>query len=171
MFLSCLALIWSLYVQAICTTSQKYSCLRPQLRHCSVCHKSMNCFVKFQVDNKPFICFRQLDHKIYRKKPFTAHTLARIQSGFITELIHKYFFIKYIFILCYDQQMYNYLKSYYTPTCFHHTVILRELVINTLPCYTIFRMQSFVIQFTIKTITRSLRMARQCRNMQKCDNL
>jgi hypothetical protein len=38
------------------------------------------------------------------------------------------------FILCYDQQMHNYLTNYHTPYTFRHNrVTLRELVINMLP--------------------------------------
>jgi len=39
-------------------------------------------------------------------------------------------------ILYYDQQMHNYFTNYSTPTCFDTRVIIRELVINTLPSYT-----------------------------------
>jgi len=118
-FLSCLALIWSVYVQAMWATSQTYSCLRPWLRYCTACHTNIDCFMMFQAENRPFICFHQLDRHIYWRRPFTTHPLARIKSGMIKELIHKYSFIRYIFLnLYYDQQMHNYFTNYHTPTCF-----------------------------------------------------
>jgi len=39
-------------------------------------------------------------------------------------------------ILYYDPQMHSYFTNYHTPTLRHYHVILRELVINILPCYT-----------------------------------
>ena len=119
--------------------------------------------MKFKVENKSFICFRQLDHHIYWKTPFTTRPLARIQSGFVTELVHKYSFIKYLFILCYDQQMHNYFKYYHTPTCFD-TIVSSSGSLQSIPCQVtqVFQKQLLVIQFTIKTITSSLRMTRYC---------
>jgi len=47
------------------------------------------------------------------------------------------FCILHFIILYNDQQMHNYFTNYHTPKCFDkYRVILRELVLNTLPSYT-----------------------------------
>jgi len=52
-------------------------------------------------------------------------------------IFYLIFIYLFIVILYYDQQMHNYSTIYHTPPSFRrYHVILRQLVINTLPSYT-----------------------------------
>ena len=51
-------------------------------------------------------------------------------------ILFQYTYLASFVILYYDQPMHNNFTNYHTATCFDTRVILRELVINTLPSYT-----------------------------------
>jgi len=58
----------------------------------------------------------------------------------------------------YDQQMHNYFTNYHSYMFQHYRIILRELVINTLPSYTSISNAAvcntvYYLQLTVKILT------------------